>query len=100
MATHPAFLPGGPHGQSGCRVRHDLATNIFTACNVHVCSAVSDSATLWTVAHQTPVSVGFSRQGYWTGLPFPPSGDLPDSEIKSASPVSPTLQADSLVLNH
>ena len=57
------------------------------------CSLVSDSATAWTVAHQAPLSVGFSRQEYWSGLPFPPPGDLPDPEIK---PGSPALQADSL----
>ena len=47
----------------------------------------------WTVAHQTSLSMGFSRQEDWSGLPFPSPGDLPDPEIK---PVSPALQADSL----
>ena len=37
---------------------------------------MSDSATLWTVAHQVPLSMGFSRQEYWSGLPSPPPGDL------------------------
>ena len=46
------------------------------------CSVVSDSVTPWTVAYQAPVSMGFSRQEYWSGLPFPSSGDLPDSGIK------------------
>ena len=50
------------------------------------CSVVSDSATPWTLALQTPLSVGFSMQEYWSGLPFPSPGDLPDSEIKSESP--------------
>ena len=49
--------------------------------------------TPWTVAHQAPLSVEFSRQEYWSGLPFPFPGDLPNSGIK---PGSPTLQADSL----
>ena len=49
--------------------------------------------TPWTVAHQAPLSMGFSRQEYWSGLPFPSSRDLPDPGIK---PGSPTLQADSL----
>ena len=40
--------------------------------------------------------MGFSRQEYWSGLPFPPPGDLPNPGIKPASPVSPSLQADSL----
>ena len=38
-------------------------------------------ATLWTVAHQTPLSVGFSKQEYWSGLPFPSLKDLPDPGI-------------------
>ena len=45
----------------------------------------------WTVAHQAPLSMGFSRQEHWSGLPFPLSGDLPDPEIQPASPVSPAL---------
>ena len=56
-------------------------------------SVMSDSATSWTVAHQAPLSMGFSRQEYWSGLPFPSPGDLPDPGIK---PRSPALQADSL----
>ena len=43
------------------------------------------------------MSMGFTRQEYWSGLPFPPPGDLPDPGIKSASPA---LQADSLLLSH
>ena len=53
-------------------------------------------ATLWTVAHQAPLCTGFSRQEYWSGLPYPFSGDLPDPGIEPASPVSPALQVDSL----
>ena len=49
--------------------------------------------TPWTVACQAPLSMGFSRQEYWSGWPFPSPGDLPNSGIK---PGSPTLQADSL----
>ena len=58
---------------------------------VHVCSFVSDSAIPWTVAHQGPLSMEFSRQEYWSGLPFPTTGDLPDPNIKPRSPVSPTM---------
>ena len=47
----------------------------------------------WTVAHQAPPSMEFSRQEYWSGLPFPSPGDLPDPGIK---PRSPTLQAEAL----
>ena len=43
----------------------------------------------WTVARQAPLAMEFPRQEYWSGLPFPSSGDLPDSEIKPASLVSP-----------
>ena len=50
-------------------------------------------ATAWTVAHQASLSSGFSRQEYWSGLPFPSPGDRPHPEIE---PGSPTLQADSL----
>ena len=56
-------------------------------------SRVRPFATLWTVAHQAPQSVGFSRQEYWSGLPFPSPGDLPNPGIE---PRSPTLQADTL----
>ena len=49
--------------------------------------------TLWTVAHQAPSSMGFSRHEYWSGLPFPSPGDLPNPGIK---PRSPALQADAL----
>ena len=48
-------------------------------------------ATVGTVAHQASLSRGFSRQEYWSGLPFPPSGDLPDPGIKPVSFVSPAL---------
>ena len=56
-------------------------------------SVMSDSATPWTVAHQAPLSMGFSRQESWSGLPFPSPGDLPNPGIE---PRSPTLQADAL----
>ena len=50
---------------------------------------------LWTVACQASVSMGFSRQEYWSGLPFPSPGDLSDPGIEPTS-VSPVLQVDSL----
>ena len=56
-------------------------------------SCVRFFATPWTVACQAPLSMGFSRQEYWSGLPFPSPGDLPDPGI---DPRSPTLLADSL----
>ena len=54
-------------------------------------------ATPWTVAHQAPLSIGFPRQEFWSGLPFPSPGDLPDPGIK---PASPAWQAGSLPLSH
>ena len=48
-------------------------------------------ATLWTIASQAPLSIGFSRQEYWSGLPCPPPGDLPDPGIEPMSPTSPVL---------
>ena len=56
-------------------------------------SPVQLFATPWTVAHQAPPSVGFSRQEYRSGLPFPSPGDLPDPGIE---PGSPALQTDAL----
>ena len=57
------------------------------------CLVVSDSVTPWTVVCQVPLSIEFSRQEYWSGLPCPFPGDLPDPGIEYRSP---TLQADSL----
>ena len=51
------------------------------------------TVTLWTVAYQAPLSMGFSRQEYWSGLPLPSPGDLPDPGIEAGSP---SLQADTL----
>ena len=48
--------------------------------------------TPWTVAHWTPLSMGFSRQEYWSGLPFPSPGDLPDPGIELESLTSPALE--------
>ena len=63
-------------------------------------SCVQLFVTLWTVAHQASLSVGFSRQEYWSRFPCSPPGDLPDPGIESVSPVAPVLQADSLPLSH
>ena len=68
-----------------------------TCARVRAHSVVSDSVTPWTVARQAPLSMGFSRQEYWSGLPCPPPGNLPNPGIESASP---GLPADSLLLSH
>ena len=57
------------------------------------CSVMSNFVTPWTAVHQAPLSMGFSRQEYWSGLPCPLSRNLPNPGIE---PRSPTLQADSL----
>ena len=69
----------------------DMSTLCMRACSV---TAVSDSLRPYGLARQTPLSMGFSRQGYWSVLPFPPPGDLPDSETEAGSPA---LKADSLL---
>ena len=56
------------------------------------CPGMSDSfVTPWTIGLQAPLSMEFSRQEYWSGLPCPPSGDLPDPGIEPESPASPAL---------
>ena len=77
---------------------HQFMSNIsiyFTfAC---MCMHVSDSAILWTITYQVSLSMQFSGQEYWNGLPISPPGNLPTSEIIFASPV---LLVDSLPLSH
>ena len=60
---------------------------------VKLLSRVQLFATPWTIAYQAPPSMGFSRQDYWSGWPFPSPGDLPNPEIE---PGSPALEADAL----
>ena len=64
--------------------------------NNHLCMLSSFSQILlfvtpWTVAHQAPLSMGFSQQEYWSRVPFPLLGDFPDPEIQPGSPESPAL---------
>ena len=63
-------------------------------------SCVQLFSTSWTIARQTPLPIGFSRQEYWSGLQFPPPGDLPNPGIETTSPEAPVLQANSLPLSH
>ena len=60
-------------------------------CMCDVLSHVQLCATPWTVAHQVPLSMGFSRQEYWAGLPYPSPGCFPNSGIEPASLASPEL---------
>ena len=64
------------------------------------CSVVSNSVTPQTVAHHVPLSMGFSRQEYWSGLPFPSPGDLPNWGSESASPAAPALAGRFFTLSH
>ena len=65
----------------------------YVLCCAQSLSHVQLLVTPWTVACKAPLSMGFSRQEYWSGLPFPPPGDLPNP---GTEPRFPTLQADSL----
>ena len=69
-------------------------------CKLSRFSHVHRFSTLWTVARQAPLSMGFSRQEYCSGLLSPPPGELPDPRVKPAFPVSLALQVDSLSLSH
>ena len=66
-------------------------SSVVCACLKSHFSHVQLLAILWTIAPQVPLSMGFSRQEYWSGLPFPSPGDLPDPGIESSSLVSPAL---------
>ena len=88
-------------------VNLSLAIICFEQCHVyiiyiylHICSVVSDSVTFWTVACQSPLSMEFPRHEYWSGLPFPSPGDLPNPGIELTSPVSPALRLILYPLSH
>ena len=72
-------------------IKEVLCAIFLCVCVLRWFSRVWLLATLWTVAHQAPLSMGFSRLGYWSGLLCPPPGDLPDPEIKPISLMSPAL---------
>ena len=71
-------------------------TTCFPSAHLSHFGHVRLCATLWTVARQAPLSMGFPRKEYWSVLPCPPPGDLPNPRIKHLSPASPALQAYSL----
>ena len=71
------------------QILREMITNYRLYCDTRgglVAKSRLTLETLWTVAHQAPLSMGFSRQEYWGGLLFPSPGDLPDPGIKSGSP--------------
>ena len=101
--AHMLICMYAPLSPSMCTYEHMLQPAYITPVTcmfVHMCGEVKVKATHfclfvtpWTIACQAPLSMGFSRHEYWSGLPFPPSGDLPSPGIEHRSPV---LQADSL----
>ena len=81
------------HAKSSCQA---VRSSCMGTCSVsQLFSCIWIFATLWTIDHQTPLSMGFSRQEYWSGLPVPPPRDLPNPGIEPMSPVFPAL-ADGL----
>ena len=72
-------------------VKFIISYNFLCVCMLSHFSRVQIFETPWAVAHQAPLSMGFSRQEYWSGLPCPSPGDLPDPEIKPRSLMSPAL---------
>ena len=79
-------------------VQKDASVFVLCVSVCHSLSHVQVFVTPWTIAYQDPLSMDFFRQEYWSGLPSPSPGDLPNPGIKPESPVSPALQADSLPL--
>ena len=84
------------HGPGGKSLTFSTKLHPLPSTHVYACllSCVWLLVTLWTVAHQAPLSTGFSMQEYQSGLPFPSPGDLPNPGIEPASPVSPALGGD------
>ena len=85
------MMPQGLGGKSHLFFRDaDVRSKYHMMSKKSESEVVSNSVTTWTVAHQACLSMGFSRQEYWSGLPFPSPGDLPHPGIE---PRSPSLQA-------
>ena len=89
---------GGPGGSQRLLTTQEIfprsvSSTFKVKVKVKSLSRVRLFVTPWTVAYQAPLSMGFSRQEYWSGLPFPSPGDLPDPGIK---PRLPALEADAL----
>ena len=87
--VHSLFLTFCPLGKADA---NQVVTVCVGACMLSFFSPVRLFVTPWTIGCQAPLSMGFSRQEYWSRLPFPtPLGDLPNPGIEPASPVSPAL---------
>ena len=88
----PTYKPPYPHPPKAPHLFSQGCLLSFYSGGSLVAKSCLTLATPWTVVHKAPLSMGFSRQEYWSGFPFPTSGELPDPGIK---PDSPSLQADS-----
>ena len=96
QATSGTHRHAPPPSILNCLHLHLWSQKVWVACLVRVCmlglfSRVQLCVTPWTVAHQAPLSMGFSRQEYWSGLPCPPPGDFPNPGIELASLMSLAL---------
>ena len=89
MNVEPLRWWGDVDGNKSLFVRFHLG--FLCVCMPSRFSCVQHFATLWTVARQAPLSMGFSRQEHWSGLPRPPPGDLPDPGTKPSSLMSSVL---------
>ena len=106
----PEFTTDGGGGLTVTRKAWDILARVHHrwwrgvrpkyASVLSLCSHVQLFTTPWTVAHKAPLSKGFAKQGYWSGLPHPPPGDLPDQGLKLHLLQLPSLQADSSQLGH
>ena len=100
-------MPTGPGNQECAQLHWSLGqwrpeSYVLSLClrGARLLGRARLSVTPWTVAHQAPLPLGFSRQGYWSGSPYPPPVDLPDPGIEPRSPAASALQVDSLPLSH
>ena len=85
------------HGHRACVYLFAVFAPALTQCLAHsacVPSRFRVFVTLWAMARQAPLPMGFSRQEYWSGLPCPPPGDLPNAGIELASLTSPALAGE------
>ena len=82
----PARLPSGCVLEVQCTFK-ELVIKCNACMRARLLSCVQLCVSPWAVVCQAPPSMGFSRQGYWSGLPFPPPGDLPDPGTETTSPV-------------
>ena len=97
--SFPINLFSGPGSSPGFHIKCDIlisccpvpASVSYTTVQSCVLSRVQLFVAPWTVARQAPLSMGFSRQEYWSGLPFPPAGDLPNPGTEPISLASPAL---------